>query len=221
MIRITITVRIRPLLLIMSPFLFLNDRLIWYEEHMGKNHGNEDRDSIGGKIHAMRKKKRLTLDELSEKTGIQSSHLQELEDGKGFAPVSDMLKIARALTIDPGALLHGTGDREKELEKTRIRDFKKREDAYHYEVLTPKAGKNHLRAFRVVIPPRSEHPGINYQHEGEEFVYALKGEVEITVGHKKHHLKKDETLHFNSGITHRLKNPGSVMTVLIVTIYTP
>ena len=73
---------------------------------------------------------------------------------------------------------------------------------------SPRGQKDHLRAFRVVIPPRSEHPGVNYQHDGEEFVYVLKGEVDNPGGPKKHRLKKDESLHFNSGIRHTLKNPG-------------
>lgn len=176
---------------------------------------------IGQKLTAMRKRKKFSIEELSEKTGLSASHLKSIEEGKGFAPVGDMLRIARALTVDPGELLPAGSEREKELEKRRVRDFKKREAAYQYEVLTPGAVRDHLRAFRVFIPPRSVHPGTNYQHEGEEFVYTLKGQVEIQVGKKKHRLKKDQTLHFNSGIRHTLKNPGNVTTELIVTIYTP
>ncbi len=175
----------------------------------------------GNKIRAMRVKKKVSIEELSETTGLAVSHLSGIEEGTGFAPVGDLLKIARALTIDPGELLRKSTSAEKELEKRRIQDFKKREEAYQYEVLTPQATKDHLRAFRVVIPPRSEHPGVRYQHEGEEFVYVLKGDLVIQVGQKKHRLKKDQSLHFNSGIRHTLKNPGSAVTVLIVTIYTP
>jgi transcriptional regulator with XRE-family HTH domain len=176
---------------------------------------------IGQKIRSMREKKKITLEELSDRTGLTSARLSDIEEGIGFAPVGDILKIARALTIDPGELLQGGKDREKELEKKRIRDFKQREEAYQYEVLTPQATKSHLRAFKVTIPANSEHPGVRYQHEGEEFVYTLKGEVEIQVGHKKYCLKKEQTLHFDSGIHHLLKNPGNTNTVLIVTIYTP
>jgi quercetin dioxygenase-like cupin family protein/DNA-binding Xre family transcriptional regulator len=176
---------------------------------------------MGQKLTVMRKKRKISIEELSEKTGLKAEHLLDIEEGKGFAPVGDMLKIARALTVDPGELLPGAGDREKELEKRRIRDFKQREEAYQYEVLTPQAKKEHLRAFKVFIPAKSVHPGTHYQHEGEEFVYTLKGRVEIQVGNKKYRLGKDETLHFNSGIRHTLKNPGNVTTVLIVTIYTP
>ena len=188
---------------------------------MAKKQKADNKEPIGQKIRSMREKKRITLDDLSDRTGLQVSRLTGIEEGVGFAPVGDILKIARALTIDPGELLQGEKDREKELEKRRIRDFKQREEAYQYEVLTPQAKNSHLRAFKVSIPPRSEHPGVKYQHEGEEFVYTLKGEVDIQVGQKKYHLKKDESVHFDSGIRHLLKNPGNSTAILIVTIYTP
>lgn len=178
-------------------------------------------NKIGTKLKSMRKKKNLAINELSDLTGINESQLKKIEDGKHLAPVGDLLKIARALTIDPGELLMPEKERLKELESKRILDFKRREEAYQYEVLTPRATKNHLRAFKVFIPPRSEHPHVHYQHDGEEFVFTLKGEVDIQVGHKNYHLEKGETLHFNSGIRHSLKNQGNGTTVLIVTIYTP
>ena len=188
---------------------------------MEKKQSKSDGNSMGPKIGLLRKKRKMSIEELSEKTGLSVAHLAEIEEGRGFAPVGDMLRIARVLTVDPGELLEKGGGHDRELEKRRISDFRKREDAYRYEVLTPQAKKDHLRAFRILIPPRSEHQGVSYQHEGEEFIYVLKGTVEVTVGHRKHKLKKDETLHFDSGIRHALKNPGSGITVLIVTLYTP
>ena len=177
--------------------------------------------TLGQKLLKLRKKKKLSLDELSEKTGLKSSHLKSIEEGKDFAPVGDILKISKVLTVDPGEFLKAGEDRKKELKKQRIQAFKKRESSYQYQVLTPDAKNKHIRVFQVTIPPKSEHPKISYQHEGEEFIYTLRGEVEIKVGQKKYHLKKDESLHFNSGLKHSLKNPGPKKTLLLVTVYTP
>ncbi len=177
--------------------------------------------TLGEKLSKLRKKKGLSLEDLSTKTGLTELHLKNIEAGKDFAPVSDILKISKVLTIDPNELFQSEKSREEELKKLRVQAFKKREAAYQYNVLTPEAKNKHLKVFHVSIPPRSEHPKINYQHEGEEFIYTLKGEVEIKVGRKKYHLKKDESLHFNSGLKHSLKNPGTKTTLLLVTVYTP
>lgn len=179
--------------------------------------------SLAQKLGSLRKKKNISLAALAEKTGIPAGHLEKIEEGLDFAPVGDILKISRALTVDPGELLEKgpPSASDKELEQRRVQDFKKREDAYQYEVLTPDARNSHLRAFRVTIPPRAEHPKINYHHEGEELVHVLKGAVDITVGRTEHHLEKDQTLHFNSGQKHSLKNPGNTPTLLLVVVYTP
>ncbi len=185
------------------------------KDKVNKNKG------IGQKLARLRKKKNISIEELSEKTGLLVEHLKRIEAGERFAPVGDILKISRVLSVDPDLLLPSSDKEEKELKKRREADFRRREASYLYDVLTPKARNKHLRAFRVSIPARSEHPRVSYQHEGEEFVYVLSGEVEIKVGQKKFHLKKDESLHFSSEIKHSLKNPGNRKTVLIVTIYTP
>jgi len=49
----------------------------------------------------------------------------------------------------------------------------------------------------------------------------LNGEVEITVGDHINLLKAGESLHFNSGIKHDLKNMGETDAELIVVVYTP
>ena len=56
---------------------------------------------MGPEDRPLRKKRKMTIEELSEKTGLSAAHLTEIEEGKGFAPVGDMLRIARVLTIDP------------------------------------------------------------------------------------------------------------------------
>lgn len=177
--------------------------------------------NIGQKLLAMRKKTGISLEYVSEKTGFTLDYLQDIESGKELPPVGDILTISRVLTVDPGELLQPDERRRQELSRKRIADFKVRESSYYYTVLTPRAKNKHLRAFRVTIPPKSEHPRVNYKHEGEEFVYVLEGGVEVTVGQKKHKLRKGDSLHFDSGIRHALRNTGKKPTVLIVTLYTP
>jgi uncharacterized cupin superfamily protein len=62
---------------------------------------------------------------------------------------------------------------------------------------------------------------IEYKHEGEEFVYVLRGEVEIKVGEALHAMKRGDSLHFEASIPHHLRNPSAQKTELIVVLYTP
>jgi quercetin dioxygenase-like cupin family protein len=78
-----------------------------------------------------------------------------------------------------------------------------------------------MKAFLVTIDAKQDHKMVEYKHEGEEFLYVLKGHIEVVVGENQHLLKKGETLHFNSGITHKLRNVSDDEAKLLVVIYTP
>ena len=128
-----------------------------------------------------------------------------------------LLQIARALEIDSGTLLK----EDESKMKRRIKAYTKRTDNYAYTTLTPGAENKHLKAFLVTIDPMQDHKGVGYQHEGEEFVYVLSGTVEIVVGEHVNRLGDGDSLHFNSGIRHQLRNVGEKSAELLVVIYGP
>jgi len=125
------------------------------------------------------------------------------------------LQIARALQIDSGFFLK---EQESNL-RNRIKAYTKRTENYAYTTLTPGAENKHLKAFKVAIEPMTDHKGVGYQHEGEEFVYVLSGEIEVIVGDHVNTLDAGESLHFNSGIRHKLRNIGDEKAELVVVIY--
>ena len=102
-----------------------------------------------------------------------------------------------------------------------MRAFTKRTENYAYTTLTPGAENKHLKAFRISIDALQEHKGVGYQHEGEEFVYVLKGHVEVTVGDHVNKLKQDDSLHFNSAIQHKIRNIGKDDAEMLVVVYGP
>jgi quercetin dioxygenase-like cupin family protein len=173
--------------------------------------------SLGQKIKQARLKKNLTLEVLANQTGFSLDYLKELEAGKAIPPVGTLLQIGRALDIDSAQFWK---EQKNQLSK-RVKAYTKRTENYAYTTLTPGAENKHLKAFKVAIDPLTEHKGVEYQHEGEEFDYVLEGKVEITVGDHINRLSEGDCLHFNSGIRHKLRNIGDAPAVLLVTIYQP
>lgn len=170
---------------------------------------------IGKKIKKARTAKKIDLDFVANETGCSVDYLKKLEAGKVIPPVGTILRIARTLQIDSGLLLK---EQEDKLKK-RIKAYSKRTDNYAYTTLTPGAENKHLKAFRVIIDAMQNHKGVEYQHEGEEFVYVLSGKIEVIVGDNVNMLSKNDSLHFNSGIKHMLRNIGKKDAELIVVIY--
>jgi transcriptional regulator with XRE-family HTH domain len=173
---------------------------------------------LGERLKDIRVEKGVSLDFLANETGFSTEYLGGVERGEIMPPVATILRLSRALEIDSGILLR---EEREEAEKTKAEDFKKRTEDYSYQTLTPEALYKHLKAFKVFIDPVSEHKGVGYQHEGEEFIYVLKGTVEVMVGENRNVLSLGESLHFNSSIMHKLRNLSAEKAEMLVVLYTP
>jgi len=173
---------------------------------------------LGKRLMKLRREKKLALKNLANETGLTAQYISQIEKGEVIPSVSVILQLSRALEIDSSILLR---EEEKRAGKRSDQDYQKRTDAYTYETLTPEARHKHLKAFKIFIDPKSEHKGVSYQHLGEEFIYVLKGKIEVIVGENKNILGHHQCLHFNSSIIHKLRNVGTEKAELIVVLYTP
>jgi transcriptional regulator with XRE-family HTH domain len=176
------------------------------------------RQPIGKRLLKLRRDKKLTLKHLANETGLATTYISQIEKGEVIPPVAVILQLSRALEIDSSILL-----KEEKVRATKkaTEDYEKRTEDYSYQTLTPEARNKHLKAFKILIDPKSEHKGVSYQHLGEEFQYVIKGKVEVMVGENRNVLGPGESLHFNSSIVHKLRNISSEMAELLVVLYTP
>ncbi|MBW2028753.1 MAG: helix-turn-helix transcriptional regulator [Deltaproteobacteria bacterium] len=173
---------------------------------------------IGKRIARLRREKRLTLKNLANETGLRQSYLSQVEKGEVMPPVAVILQLSRALEIDSGVLLK---EEKRRAGQKTDEDYQKRTEDYSYENLTPEARHKHLKAFKVFVDPKSDHRGVSYQHLGEEFIYVLRGKIEVLVGENRNLLSPGMSLHFNSSIVHKLRNVSSEKAELLVVLYTP
>lgn len=178
-----------------------------------------DEKSFGAKMKQLRELRKISYEQLANKTGFSQRYLKEIEEGMAIPPVSAVIQIAKALAIDAGSFL--SAEEQEASVKRRKESFYKRTQAYSYKTLTPDAETKHMKAFLVTIDPKQDHRMVDYKHDGEEFLYVLKGHVEVMVGESQNLLKKGGTLHFNSGIAHKLRNVSNEEAKLLVVIFTP
>jgi len=178
-----------------------------------------DEKSFGAKMKQLRLTRKISFEQLTNKTGFSQRYLKEIEEGIAIPPVSAVIQIAKALSVDSGSFL--SAEEQEASQRRRRESFFKRTQAYSYKTLTPDAEQRHMKAFLVTIDHKQDHKMVEYRHEGEEFIYVLKGNIEVRVGENQNLIKKGETLHFDSGITHKLRNLSNEEAKLLVVIYTP
>jgi len=172
---------------------------------------------IGKRIKRARLDKKMSLETMANETGLSKEFIKKIEGGEKRPSVGTLLQISRTLQLDSGFLLKEQEDTAEE----RSQAYTKRTDNYAYTPLTPGAENKHLKAFRIVVDAGESHDGVGFHHEGEEFVYVLEGRVEVQVGDHINLLEPGDSLHFNSGIKHDLRNVGDKDAELIVVVYAP
>ena len=174
---------------------------------------------FGQKLRNLRESKDWTRETLSQAVGQSPEFIKQVENDEVSPSVSFLLRLAGTLKVDPGTFL-------RKEEKTLIRDMRaqaltKRTQNYSYRTLTDAAETNHLHGFMITIESRQTHKPVAYKHEGEEFVFVLEGDLELTIGSKVENLKSGESVRFNSDTPHKLKNLSNDTTRCLVVLYTP
>ena len=78
-----------------------------------------------------------------------------------------------------------------------------------------------MEPFVIDINPE-EAPSFQLSdHEGEEFIYVMEGEVELVYGKETYHLNEGDTIYYDSIVKHHLHGaPGKSAKILAV-VYIP
>ncbi len=182
-----------------------------------------DEKIISKNLKKLRTQKRLTLQELAEKTGLTKGYLSKVERSQKAPPYSTLTKIAAALDIEVTTIL---AENVQPLEDVKIcisrgknRPVIRETDqfaGYDYEVLAGgKPGKN-MEPFIIHAPFDITR---TYIHEGEEFIYVMDGQLEFNYGDDTYTLSPGDNIYFDSIVPHVGKSIGDTKAILMVVIY--
>ena len=183
--------------------------------------------NLGGQIRELRLQKGMTLQNVSDLTGLSKPLLSQIENNVAAPPIATLIKIAKAFNVNIGYFFQEqpAEDRIDVLRKEERFSIRRRvheETAnvgYHYECLTHPMNDKHMEAFMVVVEPRDEKDMIFYQHSGEEFHFLLEGRLEFRGGDKVVQLKKGDSLYFDSSIAHALRGLGGKKATVLSVLY--
>ena len=179
---------------------------------------------IGGKIRALRLKKKMGLVELGSHTGLSPALLSKIERGKLFPTLPTLLRIALVFSV--GLEFFFAGARDKPLvavvrkgDRVQLPDRPgAREVAYRFESLdypaTERRFNCHYAEFFPVAPDRlraHEHPGV-------EFIFAIQGTLSVHMGGEELALDAGDSLYFDSSVPHAYRrSAGRTCSAIVVT----
>jgi len=167
--------------------------------------------AIGGHLRQLRVKRKLSLAQVARAAGISVGFLSALERSQMSASVGTLRKLARFYKTNILNFFDGTEASSLHV-PPKARKILEAGPGVRMEVLAWGNTVMEPQLFRVA--PAAES-GDSYTHEGEEFLYILRGEFAITLNREQYRLKPGDSFYFESAIPHRWKNPGRTETWLL------
>ncbi len=178
---------------------------------------------IGDKLHEIRKAKKITLTELSDKSGVQLATLSRIENKKMTGTLESHLAIAKALGIEVVELYNSVIRDQKQIEVSQTNKTSEvftHNDKSSFEILT----KNVLSKQMMPTLIRIEEGGTTQTEQcaanSEKFVFVLEGNIEAMIDQQPFKLEEQNTLYFEASLKHKFKNTGKTV-AKILCISTP
>ena len=178
---------------------------------------------IGKRIRQYRLKNNFTLQELADKTGYSKGYLSKVEKSGKAPPVSTLSVIARELGVSVSAIL-GEETMEDSIclvrENERLLMAKNGEEfGYAYEALANPYPNKHMEPF-ILSYPSDDAPKHTFQHDGEEMLFVLQGQMRFKYGNREFALDKGDCIYFESGIAHIGHPIGDEPVKILIVLYT-
>lgn len=176
------------------------------------------------RLRAFRRQNELSLDALSEKTGLTKSYLSKVERGLSEPSISTVLKLAKAYQIGIAQLLGRSEDGYDEsitVVKKAERDSLSHEDALiRAEAIVGKRLIKKMNPFMIYPPIDAHDRPFTEPHSGEEFMFVVEGSINLVIGAKQFELEKGDSVYFDAEFPHRVSSLGNeIAEVLVVTSY--
>lgn len=178
--------------------------------HAAGRHNN----NLGQRLQALRLKQKLTLREVSRRTGLAPSLLSAVENGGGSPSVAALKKLARCYGTTVSALDAPAHVRTgKVIRAGKYRVLTTLGPGIKIEQLAE--GRLAMDCQRFALAPGAGSQG-QYSHPGEEFIHVLRGCFEITLeGKERYRLESGDSMYFKSEVNHAWVNPGPGEAVML------
>lgn len=172
--------------------------------------------ALGARLRQLRMNKGLSLQTVASAAGISVGFLSALERSHMSASVSTLRKLARYYKTNI-LEFYGTAERNPYLVEPGDRKVLEAGKGVRMELLAWGNTVMEPHLFRIAPDAGS---GESYTHVGEEFLYILKGKLEILLRGETYHLKRGDSFYFESTVPHKWSNPGRSET-LVLWVNTP
>ncbi|MFB9758914.1 helix-turn-helix domain-containing protein [Ectobacillus funiculus] len=168
---------------------------------------------IGSKIRAIRKRKKITIAQMCEGTGLSKGFISNVENNNTSPSINTLQTISNFLEVPLPYLLL-----EKKQHMRVIKKTERTHSTFNNLKIEHLSSKGGLKMMLVEFPPGASMGEAN-AHEGEECHLVLEGRVIAEQGEDSMIIEEGDSFSWNASVPHFVKNIGEGKAVLLISVY--
>jgi transcriptional regulator with XRE-family HTH domain len=183
-----------------------------------------DKEQVGDRIKKAREVHSLTLEDLSNRTGIDIETLSRVESKELIPPLGDLIRLGKALETRMSYLISPGVDKPMAVVKAtqrrpaaRYSRGRSEQYGYSYESLAPEKANRLMEPFIITLTPAEVRDPST--HDGQEFLFVLEGEIEARVGDQAEILGPGDAVYYDSSQPHLVKCVGGREARILAVLY--
>lgn len=159
--------------------------------------------NLGDRIRILRVNQKRTLQEIADASELSRSMISKIENNKTIPSVATLVKIARSLGTNISNLLEHDGW----LNAIFTTHFNARNNLTQTDkgyFIFPYASEYHEKKMQPFLftAKKGEVKIHELSHEGEEFIYIIRGEMKMKVGEIDYNMNQGDSIYFKSSLKH-------------------
>ncbi|MDB0032201.1 XRE family transcriptional regulator [Alphaproteobacteria bacterium] len=163
---------------------------------------------LGNRLSSLRKRKNMTLDDLSAKSGVSKSILSQIERDLSNPTVTTISRISDALgeKLSDFFLKIEAGEVNSIESSKETPSITSKDGLCELNILGAGETVNWLQWYLLEMKPKGELDSKSHGPKTFENLTVIDGQIEVTCGPSKEKLTKGDTFRFQSNKEHTIKN---------------
>lgn len=174
---------------------------------------------ISNNIKAIRKERKMSLDNLAEVTGISKSMLGQIERMESNPTIAILWKIAMGLDLSFTSLVEDKRKSALLIHNKDIQPLINGDGTMRIFPVFPYEERRGSEILYIEMEKGAYSPSLPHKSGTEEYVLVYEGEIAITLETEEYLVKEESSIRYQADCPHSYKNVSKGKTKLCMIIY--
>lgn len=181
---------------------------------------------IGEKTKRLRLKRGMSIEKVSKESGISESIISDIEEHSISPPLGNIISLAKVFQVTVGEFFGDSADSPFCIVRSDDRKAVSRFNStdgisgdYSYESLGHQKQNRQMEPFLVTLRPNDATQVEPNQHDGEEIIFVLEGQVKVKLSDHTDILNPGDSIYYDSNLPHVLSCHGKTPATILAVIY--